>query len=531
MAQDRQKYPISMKRLKILLLYPEVPLTFWSLTHALKFFGKRAYSPPLGLLTVAALLPKHFERRVKDLNVQPLEPSDLAWADFVFLSAMDVQRASARRILDRCNRAGVKVVAGGPLFTNGTKDFADVDHLVLNEAELTLPAFLEDLAQGRPGGRYATAGYAPLEESPRPAYELIDFSPYGALSVQYSRGCPYQCDFCNVTTLFGRRPRVKSAGQVIAELDGIYRLGWRGKIYFVDDNLMCDKGHLKAEVLPAIIQWKRGKPGLSFHTQITINLADDQELMELMYEAGFDWVFIGIETPEEESLSECGKRQNLHRNLPEQVRRLHRAGLQVQGGFIVGFDHDSPEVFRRQFRLIQDNGIVMAMVGLLQAPAGTPLYARLEQEGRILGDISGSNDIDETNFVTRMDGEVLRRNYRDLVRALYEPRNYYNRIRNLLAHYKEPSQKPVLTREAVVGVARCFFWLGLVRRGRFHFWRVLLWTCLFKRESVQTFLGLAILGYHFRRTYDEMARAPIGSNRTQPSGTPFAPLNRPILKS
>jgi radical SAM superfamily enzyme YgiQ (UPF0313 family) len=531
MAQNRQKHPIRMKRLKILLLYPEVPLTFWSLTHALKFFGKRAYSPPLGLLTVAAMLPKHLERRVKDLNVQPLEESDLAWADFVFLSAMDVQRASARRIIERCKQSGVKVVAGGPLFTNEPEDFRDVDHLVLNEAELTLPVFLQDLEQGQPKGRYATAEYAPLEESPLPAYDLIDFSPYGAMSVQYSRGCPYQCDFCNVTALFGRRPRVKSAAQIIAELDQIYRLGWRGRIYFVDDNLMCDKRHLKTEVLPAIIQWKRGKPGLSFHTQITINLADDQELMDLMYEAGFDWVFIGIETPEQESLGECGKRQNLGRDLPEQIRRLQRSGLQVQGGFIVGFDHDSPEVFRRQFKLIQDNGIVMAMVGLLQAPAGTQLYARLEREGRILGDTSGNNVMDETNFITRMDGEVLRRNYRDLVWALYEPRNYYNRIKNLLAYYKEPGQKPALTRETVIGAARCFFWLGLVRRGRFHFWRVLLWTCLFKRESVQNFLGLAILGYHFRRLYEGVAGARSGRNRSEEIGAALATMDRPALKS
>ncbi|MGO8678716.1 MAG: B12-binding domain-containing radical SAM protein [Limisphaerales bacterium] len=519
-----------MKRLKILLLYPEVPSTFWSLTHALKFFGKRAYSPPLGLLTVAAMLPKHFERRVKDLNVQPLEQSDLEWADFVFLSAMDVQRASARRILDRCKAAGVKVVAGGPLFTNGTDGFADVDHLVLNEAELTLPAFLQDLEKGLPQGRYATPEYAPLQESPLPAYELIDLSPYGALSLQYSRGCPYQCDFCNVTALFGRRPRVKSAAQIIAELDQIYRLGWRGRIYFVDDNLMCDKRHLKAEVLPAVIQWRRGKPGLAFHTQVTINLADDQELMDLMYEAGFDWVFIGIESPEEESLSECGKRQNLHLNLPEQVRRLQHSGLQVQGGFIVGFDHDSPDIFRRQFRLIQDNGIVMAMVGLLQAVEGTQLYARLDQEGRILSSQTGNNVIDETNFVTRMDGEVLRRNYRELVRALYEPGNYYSRIKNLLAHYKEPAQKPALTREAVMGVARCFFWLGLVRRGRFHFWRVLLWTCLFKRESVQNFLGLAILGYHFRRIFEGMGGARADRDCREETGTPLAAINRPALK-
>jgi radical SAM superfamily enzyme YgiQ (UPF0313 family) len=496
-----------MTRLKILLVYPEVPQTFWSLTHALRFFGRRAYSPPLGLLTVAAMLPPEFERRLRDLNVEPLQDDDLAWADYVFLSAMSIQQESSRRVIERCKQAGVKVVAGGPLFTSEPGEFSDVDHLVLNEAELTLPGFLADLAKGEAKPLYSTAEFADVRTSPLPAYHLLGTRSYGAMSVQFSRGCPYQCDFCDVTTLFGRRPRFKTAAQTIAELDHIYQTGWRGKIYFVDDNLMANKPCLKDELLPAIIQWKRGKRGISFHTQITMNLADDQELMDLMYEAGFDWIFIGIETPDEGSLAECNKKQNLHRNLPEQIRRLQRHGLQVQGGFIVGFDHDPPDIFRRQYELIQDNGIVMAMVGLLQAPTGTELYKRLQREGRILGTVAGDNVVDDTNIVTRMDRETLRTNYRALVKALYEPRNYYNRIRILLAEYKEPKEQPLLTRETVLGVLRCFFWLGLIRRGRSHFWRVFLWTCLHKRQSVQSFLGLAILGYHFRRVHEEMGTA------------------------
>ena len=287
-----------MASLKILLLYPEVPQTFWSLTHALRFFGKQAWSPPLGLLTVAALLPAQFERRLRDLNVVPLRDDDLAWADYVFLSAMDVQRESSRRIINRCKQAGVKVVAGGPLFTSDPASFGDVDHLVLNEAEATLPGFLNDLANGKPKPRYSTAEFTDVEASPLPAYQLLDTRGYGALSLQFSRGCPYHCEFCDVTALFGRRPRIKTAAQIVAELDNIHQTGWRGKIYFVDDNLMCNKAYLKNDLLPAIIHWKRGKRGVSFHTQITMNLADDQELMDLMYEAGFDWIFIGIETPD-----------------------------------------------------------------------------------------------------------------------------------------------------------------------------------------------------------------------------------------
>ncbi len=495
-----------MSRLKILLVYPEVPQTFWSLTHALQFFGKRAYSPPLGLLTVAAMLPPEFERRFCDLNVEPLQEGDLAWADYVFLSAMNIQQESSRRMIDRCKRAGVKVVAGGPLFTSEPGQFSDVDHLVLNEAEVTLPGFLADLANGEAKPVYTSSEFADVRFSPAPAYELLESNYYGAMSVQFSRGCPYQCDFCDVTTLFGRRPRFKTAAQTIAELDNLYRTGWRGKIYFVDDNLMANKPCLKGELLPAIIQWKRGKRGISFHTQITMNLADDQELMDLMYEAGFDWIFIGIETPDEGSLTECNKKQNLHRNMPEQIRRLQRNGLQVQGGFIVGFDHDPPDIFQRQYDLIQNNGIVMAMVGLLQAPTGTELYKRLKREGRIVGLVSGDNVVDDTNIVTRMDRETLRTNYRALVKALYEPRNYYERVKTLLAEYKEPKEKPPLSGEVVLAVVRCFFWLGLIRRGRTHFWRVLLWACLHKRDSIQNFIGLAILGYHFYKVHEDMGR-------------------------
>lgn len=511
-----------MPSLKILLVYPEAPRTFWSLTYALEFVGKKAWSPPLGLLTVAALLPASFDRRFRDLNIAPLDPADLAWADYVFISAMDVQRASARRVIDRCRQAGVKVVAGGPLFTSDPAGFSDVDHRVLNEAEVTLPRFLADLAEGRPQPVYGATGYAELSASPLPAYELADTRGYGALSVQYSRGCPYRCEFCDVTALFGRRPRLKTAGQVIAELDRIYGCGWRGKIYFVDDNLMADRAHLREQLLPAIIEWKRDKRGISFHTQITLNLADDAVLMERMYEAGFDWVFIGIETPDEDGLTECHKEQNLRRDLAVQIRRLQRAGFQVQGGFIIGFDCDPPDIFRRQFEFIQRNGIVMAMVGLLQALRGTDLYRRLEREGRLLGECSGDNVIVETNIVTRMDGALLRREYRALLKALYEPANYYDRVRTLLMEYKEPKVPLPLTLEGLLAAVRGLFWLGLVREGRTHFWRGLIWTGRHKPQSLQTFLGLAILGYHFRTVIREAsARSPaIGEALPQTDRTP-----------
>jgi radical SAM superfamily enzyme YgiQ (UPF0313 family) len=498
-----------MERLKILLIYPEVPLTFWSLTYALRFFGKRAWSPPLGLLTVAAMLPKEYERRLRDLCVEPLEDADLAWADYVFLSAMDVQRESSRRVIDRCKAAGVKVVAGGPLFTSDPDAFRDVDHLVLNEAEMTLPEFLDDLAKGRAKALYRAAEFANVMSSPLPAYELLASRGYGALSLQFSRGCPYECEFCDVTALFGRRPRTKTAEQILAELDNIYSVGWRGKIYFVDDNLMGNKPYLKNDLLPAIIKWKAGKRGISFHTQITLNLADDQELMDLMYEAGFDWIFVGIETPDEGSLTECNKKQNLHRDLPDQIRRLQRAGLQVQGGFIVGFDHDPPDIFERQFKLIQENGIVMAMVGLLQAPTGTRLYKRMEREGRLIGDFTGNNVADRTNIVTRMDPETLRIRYRALVRQLYEPKTYYRRVKTLLNEYKEPKEALPVGKDVLRAAVRALFRFGMVEQGgRIEFWRLFFWLLMHKRQSVQNFIGLAILGHHFRKVYETFGSQP-----------------------
>lgn len=491
--------------MRVLLLYPEVPQTFWGLTHALRFFGKRVFSPPLGLLTVAAMLPRGVERRLVDLNTAQVKDELIQWADYVFISAMAVQDESARALINRCKRLGAKIVAGGPLFTCCPDEFPEVDHLVLNEAEITFPEFLQDLARGCPRQRYSSEQHADMRTSPLPAYELLDVKAYAMLTLQFSRGCPNQCDFCNVTSLFGHRPRIKTTAQILAELDQLYKLGWKGKIFFVDDNLLCNKRYLKDELLPAIIRWQNGKNGISFHTQVSMNLADDQELVERMYAAGFDWVFIGIETPEEASLSECGKQQNLHRNMPEQVARLQYSGLQVLGGFIIGFDHDPPDIFRRQFEFIQNGGIAMAMVGLLQAPPGTKLYERLEKENRLVTtSFTPDSVVCDMNFVPRMDREMLLAEYKNLVRKLYSPDCYYRRVAILLSRLKPPSQKMPLSWDSAKAVVRCLFWLGFIRNGRGSFWKTFFWSCLFKPECVQAFFLLAIFGYHFARVYEDM---------------------------
>jgi radical SAM superfamily enzyme YgiQ (UPF0313 family) len=342
--------------MKAALIYPEFPDTFWSFKHALKFIRKPANSPPLGLLTVAAMLPRDWELRLVDLNVRPLTDADLAWADCAFLSAMGVQRTSACAIIARCKAAGVRVVAGGPLFTAQPEAFPEVDHLVLGEAEATLPEFLADLAAGRARRLYTPGDYPDIEQSPAPRWELADLRRYSQMSVQFSRGCPFNCEFCDITALFGHRPRTKGAPQMIAELDALVALGWRGPVFFVDDNLIGNKKRLRAELLPALIEWRKGKRGLLFNTEASINLADDDELMRSMVAAGFRAVFVGIETPVQESLAECAKKLNLNRDLVADTKRIQRAGLEVQGGFILGFDSDPPGAVDRIVEYIQQTG-------------------------------------------------------------------------------------------------------------------------------------------------------------------------------
>jgi radical SAM superfamily enzyme YgiQ (UPF0313 family) len=412
---------IRKSKMKILFIYPEFPDTFWSFKYALRFIHKKASSPPLGLLTVAAMLPPEWEKRLVDLNVANLTDKDIAWADYVFIGAMAVQRKSVHQVISRCKGVGVKIVAGGPLFTQEYEKFGDVDHFVLNEAEVTLPHFLKDLEQGHAGRIYSTSEFPDIKTTPVPQWELIDLKKYASMSIQFSRGCPFNCDFCNVTALLGHIPRIKSAEQIISELDALYDRGWREGVFFVDDNFIGNKKSLKNELLPALIEWQKTKKGITFNTEASINLADDKPLMNLMVAAGFDQVFIGIETPDEGSLAECNKSQNKNRDLVEDVKILQRAGLQVQGGFIVGFDNDTPSIFQRQIDFIQKSGIVTAMVGLLQAPLGTRLYERLKQEGRLSGPLTGDNVDGTTNIIPIMNLDTLHEGYKDILANIYSP--------------------------------------------------------------------------------------------------------------
>jgi radical SAM superfamily enzyme YgiQ (UPF0313 family) len=485
--------------LRILLVYPEFPDTFWSFKHALKFIRKKAGAPPLGLLTVAAMLPPEWEKRLVDLNVSSLTQADLAWADYAFVSAMIVQRDSARALIARCKEAAVKVVAGGPLFTMEHEQFPNVDHFVLNEAELTLPPFLADLADGSAQHIYTTTEFPDIQQTPAPLWQLANLKYYDTVSIQFSRGCPFSCDFCNVTTLLGHRPRTKTAAQIIAELDSLYALGWRKSVFFVDDNFIGNKKKLKSEVLPALIEWRRGKLGMPFSTEASINLADDTELVRLMTQAGFDTVFIGIETPNEDSLAECSKTQNKGRDLVESVKQLQRAGLQVQGGFIVGFDSDSPSIFQQQIDFIQRSGIVTAMVGLLQAPPGTRLYERMKEEGRVVNEMSGDNVDGSTNIIPKMGLGTLRAGYRKILDQIYAPQFYYERVLTLLREYQPPKIRIHLDLQYILAFGRSIYRLGIRGDERAHYWRLVFWTLFRRPRLFPLAITLAIYGFHFRQ--------------------------------
>ena len=492
--------------MKALLVYPEHPVTFWSFTHALKFTNKKASLPPLGILTVAAMLPKEWMLRVVDMNTDKLSESDLAWADYVFISAMNIQKDSTRRVIDLCKKLGKKTVGGGPLFSTDTDSFDDVDHLLLYEGEVCIPEFLHDLENNAAKRVYDFTEYPSLSETPAPAWELVNLNNYAMLSIQYSRGCPFHCEFCNVVSLFGHTPRTKSAAQIIGELESILDLGWHGRIFFVDDNLIGNKTELKQEILPAINTWLREKNyPFSFYTEVSINVADDEELMNLMTDAGFDSVFVGIETVDKDSLAEVGKTQNLKRDMVETVKRIQRHGLQVLGGFILGFDSDKPSVFDDMIDFIQKSGIVTAMVGLLNAPQGTKLFERMKREGRLSdGGFSGSNEAG-MNFTPVMDRNILQDGYQNVVRTIYAPKEFYARVRVLLENFRPNKQK---RKGSGFGTIGAFFkscvHLGIMQKGRLQYWKLLGWSLSKGMSTFALAVKFSIYGYHFRKCANEM---------------------------
>ncbi len=494
--------------MRVLLVYPRYPETFWSFKYALRFINKKAAYPPLGLLTVAALLPGDWEKRLVDLNVRPLRDEDLAWADYVFISAMAVQRESAREVIARCKSLGVKVVAGGPLFTMEPEEFPEVDHLVLNEAEATLPQFLADLAAGRPQRVYTATSFPDLASAPVPLWDILNMKDYAVMSVQFSRGCPYDCEFCNITSLYGRKPRLKTTAQFLQELDALYARGWRGTVFIVDDNFIGNKKALKDEVLPALIAWMEARDHpFCFLTETSVNLADDEELLDLMRRAGFTHVFVGIETPEEQSLKECRKSPNVNRDLLAAVKKIQNYGLQVSAGFIVGFDSDTPSVFERQIRFIQQSGIVTAMVSLLNAPRGTRLFERLKRERRLLYRFTGNNTDLSLNFIPRMHPRRLLEGYKKVVTFIYSPGPYYERVLEFFKEFRPLKRKRLKMFRLcyLSALFKAMFYLGVLEKGRRHYWKLLLKTLWKYPRFLPEAVTFAIYGFHFRKLFSKLA--------------------------
>ena len=496
--------------MKILLINPDIPLTFWSFKKALKFISRKAVVPPLGLMTVAAILPRRWETKLVDMTTAKLRDRDIRWADYVFITAMLIQRKSADQVIERCRKLGTKVVAGGPLFTSLPEEYIHVDHLVLKEAELTLPLFVQDVQNGCPRKVYNTHDKADLHQTPVPLWNLIKMKKYAMMCIQYSRGCPFDCDFCDVTTLFGHRIRTKTTDQVLEELESLYAMGWRDEVFFVDDNFIGNKKLLKTKLLPAVINWmkKRHYP-FAFNTQASINLADDEELMDLMVQAGFDCVFVGIESPNEESLSECNKVQNKGRDLVACVKKIQRFGMQVQAGFILGFDSDKPSVFDSLIHFIQKSGVVTAMVGLLNAPRGTKLYQRLMTENRLSSvTATGDNTDFSINFIPKMGIENLLKGYKKVVSTIYSPRNYYERILTFLRDYKPGKNNKSKYRYCDIKAFIKSIWhLGIIDKGRFSYWKLIFWSLIKRPQHFHLAVTLAICGFHFRSIFEGYSQA------------------------
>jgi len=485
--------------LNVLLVYPPSPDTFWSFRHVLKLVSKKAAFPPLGLLTVAAMLPRSWNLRLADLNIAPLSDHALAWADYVFLSGMIVHKGSAHEIAARCAALGKPVLAGGPLFTTGHADFPEIPHFALGEVEDLIEDVVQDMERGSLRPTYRSGTWPDLRKVPVPRWDLIDLRDYVTMPVQFSRGCPFNCEFCDIVVMNGRVPRTKEPVQVVRELEALRLAGWKDMVFIVDDNFIGNRRRTR-ELLGELIAWRgRVKPMIGFLTEASVNLADEAELCELMVKAGFKKVFLGIETPSAEGLEECGKQQNRRRDLGDSVRMLQRAGLEVMGGFIIGFDSDPQDIFKRQFEFIQQSGVVTAMVGLLTALPQTELYRRLVHEGRILAETCGNNTDAAINFVTRLDREFLISGYGELMRKLYEPTHYYRRIRVFLRTYRRRGPSLRLSGAELKAFLKSLWVLGVWQTGRRAYWGLFWSTLVASPGKFHMAMELSILGYHFRR--------------------------------
>lgn len=488
--------------MNILFVYPQYPDTFWSFKHVLQFISKKAAFPPLGLLTVASMLPKEWNKKLVDTNIETLKDEDIEWADLIFISAMIVQKDSAQEIINKCKQKNKTIVAGGPVFTTQHQNFKNVDHFVLNEAEITLPQFLKDLETGNPKPIYTSTERPDVTKTPKPQWELCDITKYAAMAIQYSRGCPFNCEFCDIVIMNGRVPRTKTPEQVQTEFQTLYDAGWKGTVFVVDDNFIGNKFKAK-ELLPHIIKWQEEhKYPFTLLTEASTNLADDEELMNLMTKANFSKVFLGIETPSVDGLKEAGKMQNVHRNLADTVKIIQQHGMQVMGGFIVGFDTDTEKIFETQIEFIQKIGCVVAMVGVLTALPQTRLWHRLKAENRLLTETTGDNTIATVNFQPKMGIEPLLEGYKKILAKIYSPKQYYQRINTFIENYN-PKAKTRAGLTEIKALFKSIWKIGILSKNRNHFWKLLIRTAFRKTKALPMAIELAIYGLHFQKVAEK----------------------------
>ena len=487
--------------MRVLLIYPLFPQSFWSFEKTLALVGKKALLPPLGLITVAAILPKQWEYKLVDRNVRDITEAEWNWAELVIISGMIVQKKDLLAQIRVAKRRKKPVAVGGPYATSLPKDVeeAGADYLVLDEGEITLPMFVKAIEEGQTNGIFRATEKPAVTETPIPRYDLLELSAYDNMSIQFSRGCPFQCEFCDIIVLYGRKPRTKTPSQLIQELEYIYNLGWRGGVFMVDDNFIGNKRNVKL-LLKELKVWMKEKDyPFSFDTEASIDLAQDEELMELMVDCSFKKVFLGIETPDEDSLALTQKFQNTRDPLTESVDKITKAGLQVMAGFIIGFDGEKPGAGDRIVSFVEKTAIPMAMFSMLQALPNTALWHRLEKEERLLARGANINQTTLMNFVPTRPIEDIAQEYIDSFWKLYEPERYLDRALRYFMKLGTPkhSGKRKITPQVISALSTIFWRQGIIGSTRWIFWRNFITLLLHNYRVVPFYLIVCAYLEHF----------------------------------
>lgn len=442
--RSRGSFPPLGSRLNVLLIWPKFPPSFWGFEGVLRMLPEDAMTPPLGLITVAALCPPSWSLRLLDRAFDEIHDEDYLWADLIMVSSMHAQRVDTEVILARARSLGKRTFLGGPWASSEPEKLLNIaDHVLVGEAEEVMAEIASDLERGTARALYRVSEKPDLSRSPIPRFDLLRREKYTSMPVQFSRGCPFQCEFCDIITIYGRRPRVKSPGQLIAELDTLRSLGWRNEVFIVDDNFIGNSKNA-LELSHALADWgDRNNRVFSFYTEASVDLADRPDLMAAMVRANFMYVFLGIESPSAEALKSTRKFQNLRKDNLQQIRTIQENGLWVLAGFIVGFDSDDETIFERQREFIERAAITWAMAGMLQAPPTTPLYERMKHEGRLFEDSEGTSNFSAPNFRTIMPRATLLNGLSGLLFNLYTPEAYFERaFRSLQVWNVRATQKP-----------------------------------------------------------------------------------------